>query len=218
MKITGWILVILGVLSFFGSALKGNSAIGPAFIIAIGAFLLYRVSHKEQESKQEQTDARISPKNKNLISDSHIAPVVVDKGKQIQQTYQQSESLEDIQSQLTLQQREAAMCLISFFGGSNNDLMDDAPMVIFKQSALFFGLPDSPIAMYEIMSEYTNADTLIDIVLSIKPVKVKEFLLLTCHDLIKSTGKSEAYDLLFNIANDMGYDRTRLINLIRSYK
>ena len=131
---------------------------------------------------------------------------------------QQLESLEDIQAQLTLQQREAAMCLISFFGGYNINLMDDAPILLFKQSAIFFGLPDSPVVLSKIMLKYTDADTLVDIVLTIKPIKAKEFLLLTCYDLFKSSGKPEAYDLLFNIANDLGYDKTRFEQLIRRYQ
>ena len=68
------------------------------------------------------------------------------------------------------------------------------------------------------MSKYTDADALVDIVLSIQTVKAKEFLLLTCYDLIKSTNKQEAYDLLYNIASDMGYNRTKMTELIELYQ
>ena len=47
--------------------------------------------------------------------------------------------------------------------------------------------------------------------------KTKEFLLLTCYDLTKMSGRAEAYELLYNIANDMGYNRERLHMLIRQY-
>ncbi len=90
--------------------------------------------------------------------------------------------------------------------------------MLLKQSALFYGLPDSPLFLSKIMSKYSDADALLDIVLTIKPVKAKEFLLLSCYDLIKSTGKQEAFDLLFNIANDMGYDRTKMEQLILLYQ
>ena len=96
--------------------------------------------------------------------------------------------------------------------------MSSLNLLLFKQSAVFFGLPDSPAVLSKIMSKYTDADTLVDIVLTIKPIKAKEFLLLTCYDLIKSSGKSEAYDLLFNIANDMGYGKTRLVEHINRYQ
>ena len=45
----------------------------------------------------------------------------------------------------------------------------------------------------------------------------KEFLLLTCHDLTKMSGKVEAYELLYNIANEMGYNKDRFNALIEQY-
>ena len=68
------------------------------------------------------------------------------------------------------------------------------------------------------MSKYTDADSLVDIVLTIKSVKAKEFLLLTCYDLIKTSHTSEAYDLLLGIANDMGYNKIRFEQLVQFYK
>ena len=219
MKSAGWICLVIGVLSFFGAALKGNSSVfGPLFWIGLGAFLLYRANNKE-ESKKRPSELNQHPENSTQSQESIIEPVYETNQDNIPKLpIQQLESLEDIQTKLTLQQREAAMCLISFFGGYNNNLMDDAPIMLFKQSAVFFGLPDSPAVLSKIMSKYTDADTLVDIVLTIKPVKAKEFMLLTCYDLIKSSGKSEAHDLLFNIANDMGYNKTRLEQLIRLYQ
>ena len=220
MRTAGWICLIIGVLSFFGAALKGNSVFGPLFWIGLGAFLLYRVNNKEDEREKKPIKFdQQSEKETQHIQES-ITKSIPDTNQVELPEFpnQQLESLEDIQAKLTLQQREAAMCLISFFGGYNNNLMDDAPIMLFKQSAVFFGLPDSPAVLSKIMSKYTDADTLVDIVLTIKPIKAKEFLLLTCYDLIKSSGKPEAYDLLFNIANDMGYDKTRFEQLIRLYQ
>ena len=219
MRTAGWICLIIGVLSFFGAALKGNSVFGPLFWIGLGAFLLYRVNNKEDEREKKPIKLAQQSKEETHLQESITKSIP--ETTQIESPEfpnQQLESLEDIQAQLTLQQREAAMCLISFFGGYNNNPMDDAPIMLFKQSAVFFGLPDSPAVLSKIMSKYTDADTLVDIVLTIKPIKAKEFLLLTCYDLIKSSGKPEAYDLLFNIANDMGYDKTRFEQLIRLYQ
>ena len=219
MRTAGWICLVIGVLSFFGAALKGNSVFGPLFWIGLGAFLLYRVNSKEDEREKDPTKPDQQSKEMIQIQESITKSVPEFKQNETPELHnQQLESLEEIQAQLTLQQREAAMCLISFFGGYNNNLMDDAPIMLFKQSAIFFGLPDSPAALSKVMSKYTDADTLVDIVLTIKPIKAKEFLLLTCYDLIKSSGKSEAYDLLFNIANDMGYNKTRFEQLIRLYQ
>ncbi len=219
MRVAGWICLVIGVLSFFGAALKGNSVFGPLFWISLGAFLLYRSNNKNDECDKKPANLNKQSKENTQVQESNIIYVHETKKNDIQKLPNQKlESLESIQDQLTLQQREAAMCLISFFGGYNNNLMDDAPIMLFKQSAIFFGLPDSPVVLTKIMSKYTDADTLIDIVLTIKLIKAKEFLLLTCYDLIKSSGKSEAYDLLFNIANDMGYDKTRFGQLIRLYQ
>lgn len=218
MKIAGWICLVIGVLSFFGAALKGNNVLGPLFWIGLGVFLLYRVNNKEK-SKKSPSELDQHPQNRTQAQDSIIESIPETTQNNIPELpVQQLESLEDIQTQLSLQQREAAMCLISFFGGYNNNLMDDASIILFRQSAVFFGLPDSPAVMSKIMSKYTDADTLVDIILTIKPIKAKEFLLLTCYDLIKESGESEANDLLFNIANDMGYDKTRFEQLIRLYQ
>lgn len=219
MKTAGWICLVFGVLSFLGAALKGNSVFGPLFWIGLGAFLLYRVNNKEQKDEKETIKTNILPEEKSQIQESYIESGSKKIQNDVQSLHnQQLESLRDIQAQLTLQQREAAMCLISFFGGYNDNLMDDTPLMLFKQSAIFYGLSDSTAVLSKIMSKYTDADTLVDIVLTIKPVKAKEFLLLTCYDLIKSSGKSEAYDLLLNIANDMGYSKTRLEQLIQHYQ
>lgn len=221
MKIAGWICLVIGVLSFFGAVLNGNSVFGPLFWIGLGAFLLYRVNNKERERKKITMEVNKHPKDKTEVQESYIKPDPKNIHNELQALPNQQleiEGLKDLQAQLTLQQREAAMCLISFFGGYNNNLMDDAPIILFRQSAVFFGLPDSPAVMSKIMSKYTDADTLVDIILTIKPIKAKEFLLLTCYDLIKESGESEANDLLFNIANDMGYNKTRFEQLIRLYQ
>lgn len=218
MRTAGWICLVIGVLSFLGAALKGNSIFGPLFWISLSAFLLYRVNNKEDKCEKKPTKDQQS-KDYKQVQESNISYVPETNQCDIPKLpNQQLESWEDIQAQLTLQQREAAMCLISLFGGYNNNLMDDTPIMLFKQSAIFFGLPDSPAALSKIMPKYTDADTLVDIVLTLRPIKAKEFLLLTCYDLIKSSGKPEAYDLLFNVANDMGYNKMKFEQLIRLHQ
>ena len=51
----------------------------------------------------------------------------------------------------------------------------------------------------------------------IKDRKSREFILLTCYDLTKMSGKSEAYEFLYNIANEMGYNKERFHQLIDQY-
>lgn len=225
MKKAGWICLIIGVISFFGAVAKGNSATGPLFWTGLGVFLLYRANNKKSEQEnhipsRDMSACQSKDKAEKTAMLQETIPYQIQKVETNPQSIsnQELESLEDIQSQMTLQQREAAMCLITFFCGYMDNVMEEVPVYILKQSAVFFGLPDSPAFLSKIMSKYTDADALVDIVLSIQTIKAKEFLLLTCYDLIKSTNKQEAYDLLYNIANDMGYDREKMTELIVAYK
>lgn len=225
MKKAGWICLIIGVISFFGAVVKGNSATGPLFFTGLGVFLLYRANNKKSEQENHiSSQDKSTCQSKNKVEKTAMLQETISHQIQKVETNPQNisnqelESLEEIQSQMTLLQREAAMCLVSFFCGYRDNVMDEVPVYILKQSAVFFGLPDSPAFLSKIMSKYTDADALVDIVLSIQTVKAKEFLLLTCYDLIKSTNKQEAYDLLYNIAADMGYNRTKMAELIELYQ
>ncbi|MDE6021483.1 MAG: hypothetical protein K2H01_10885, partial [Ruminococcus sp.] len=118
MRTAGWICLVIGALSFLGAALKGNSVFGPLFWIGLGAFLLYRVNNKEDEREKEPTKPDQQSKEMIQVQESITKSVPEFKqNKTPELPNQQLETLEDIQAQLTLQQREAAMCLISFFGG-----------------------------------------------------------------------------------------------------
>ena len=121
-------------------------------------------------------------------------------------------------SQVTFEQKEAALCLIAFFAGYNDDIMtNDAAYMISYQSAIFFGIGNYKETLTAALPKYQDADKLIDTVLTIKDRKSREFILLTCYDLTKMSGKSEAYDFLYNIANEMGYNREKLHKLIGQY-
>lgn len=109
------------------------------------------------------------------------------------------------------------MCLIAFFGGYNDNHISDGMYLVFRQAAIFFGISDSPEKLSQIMSKYDDADTLIEIVLTIRHRKSKEFLLLTCYDLTRLSGRTEPLEILVNIANEMGYDRHQFQNLVKQY-
>jgi len=47
MKVTGWIILVLGLLSFTGAALASHSVFGPCFFIALGAFLIHKSNEKD---------------------------------------------------------------------------------------------------------------------------------------------------------------------------
>ena len=50
MKITGWIILVLGILSFTGAALASHSVFGPTFFIALGAFLIHKSGEKNSDN------------------------------------------------------------------------------------------------------------------------------------------------------------------------
>jgi|GEM_PF-592808 hypothetical protein bacD2_24371 len=203
MKITGWILVVLGALSFLGAALKGNGTIGPLFWLALGSYLLYRVNKKSKEIENLAPSSTAKTEIDMMSSNQDGVPVL-------------SENLDDIQSNLTTRQKEAAMCLIAFFSGFNDTLIGHDILLIYRKALMFFGFSESPEILSQIMSKYDDTDTLVDIVLTINHTKSKDFILLTCYELTKFSKQREPLEILINIANDMGYDRHQFYNLIKN--
>jgi hypothetical protein len=119
---------------------------------------------------------------------------------------------------VTFEQKEAALCLIAFFAGYNDDLTTDgAAYMVSYQSAIWFGIGNYKETLTAALPKYQDADKLIDTVLTIKDTKSREFILITCYDLTKMSGKAEAYEFLYNIANEMGYNREKLHKLIDQY-
>lgn len=53
MKTTGWVILVLGTLSFLGCLMAGNSPMGPTFWIALGAFLVHRADQKKKEKEEK---------------------------------------------------------------------------------------------------------------------------------------------------------------------
>lgn len=222
MKKAGIIITVFGVLAFLGAMLKDHSVFGPVFWIALGAFLIYRAGIKEEKKYKEEQQAKAAAtrqRNPKEVIDTATAENHDNDDIPSQDSTRdnQPETLAELQSQLTIRQREAAMCLISFFAGYHSNPSDDSVILLLKQSATFFGFPDTPLALSKILKKYPDADALIDIVITIKPVKAKEYLLLTCYDLIKSSKNSEALHILTCIAQDMGYEKTKFLNLINLY-
>lgn len=203
MKTAGWIFVVIGVLAFLGAASKGDSVFGPLFWIGIGIVLLYLKREREEDKKEKTIAETTTPKRSETLKVEEKASEVID----VEQS-----------SPVTFEQKEAALCLIAFFAGYNEDIMtNDAAYMISSQSAIFFGIGDYKETLTAALPKYQDADKLIDTVLTIKDKKSREFILLTCYDLTKMSGKSEAYEFLYNIAYEMGYNRDKLKNLVDQF-
>ena len=203
MKTAGWIFVVIGVLAFLGAASKGDNVFGPLFWIGIGIVLLYLKREREEDKKEKTIAETTTTKRLETLKVEEKASEVID----IEQS-----------SPVTFEQKEAALCLIAFFAGYNEDIMtNDAAYMISSQSAIFFGIGDYKETLTAALPKYQDADKLIDTVLTIKDKESKEFILLTCYDLTKMSGKSEAYEFLYNIANEMGYNKDKLKNLVDQF-
>ncbi len=201
MKTAGWIFIVIGALAFLGAASKGNSVFGPLFFIGLGGTLLYLKKEKDENAK-EQKDFEI-PK--------HPERIVEKREQTVEENKEESVSI-------TFEQKEAVLCLIAFFAGYNDDLSTDGTAyMISYQSAVFFGIENYKEALTTALPKYQDADKLIDTVLTIKDRKSREFIILTCYDLTKMSGKAEAFEFLYNIANEMGFNREKLHKLIDQY-
>ncbi len=203
MKTAGWIFVVIGALAFLGAASKGDSVFGPLFWIGIGTVLLYLKREKEENNKEKTIAGTATPMKTEILIVEGKKSEVIDVEKN---------------APVTFEQKEAALCLIAFFAGYNEDIMtNDAAYMISYQSAIFFGIGNYKETLTAALPKYRDADKLIDTVLTIKDRKSREFILLTCYDLTKMSGKSEAYEFLYNIANEMGYNKEKFHKLIDQY-
>lgn len=203
MKTAGWIFIVIGALAFLGAASKGNSVFGPLFWIGIGGVLLY-LKREREENKEENSGSVPSVKKESVKPIENEMRMV-------------TEPLEKTTS-VTFEQKEAALCLIAFFAGYNDDLTTDgAAYMVSYQSAIWFGIGNYKETLTAALPKYQDADKLIDTVLTIKDAKSREFILLTCYDLTKMSGKAEAYEFLYNIANEMGYNKEKFHKLIDQY-
>ena len=203
MKTAGWIFIVIGVLAFLGAASKGHSVFGPLFWIGIGSVLIYLKREKEETNEKRTAVEPTAPKQPEK--------------PQLEEEKAKTKNVEQF-TPVTFEQKEAALCLIAFFAGYNDDLTTDgSAYMVSYQSAIFFGIGNYKETLTAALPKYQDADKLIDTVLTIKDRKSREFILLTCYDLTKMSGKAEAFEFLYNIANEMGYDKEKLHKLIDQY-
>ena len=203
MKTAGWILIVIGALAFLGAASKGHSVFGPLFWIGIGGVLIYLKREKEETNEKRTAVEPTAPKQPEK--------------PQLEEEKAKTKNVEQF-TPVTFEQKEAALCLIAFFAGYNDDLTTDgSAYMVSYQSAIFFGIGNYKETLTAALPKYQDADKLIDTVLTIKDKKSREFILLSCYDLTKMSGKAEAYEFLYNIASEMGYGKEKLHKLIDQY-
>ena len=222
MKGFGKFCIWLGALSLIGALIGGHSAFGPAFWLALGLALVFIAKQKEDANRKmdNQTtnpSASASQPVKETQQQTRIETVV--KPEPVESTVVPSNTSKDIP--MTTKQKEAAICLVSFFGGYNDlETNDEANQIVFElscQVANYFGIHDFPAMLPGAMKRNSDPNMIIDTVMTIQDRQYRECLLLSCYDLAKMSRNSEALELIFNIANDMGYNKGRFNSLINQY-
>lgn len=222
MKGFGKFCIWLGALSLIGALIGGHSAFGPAFWLALGLALVFFAKQKEDVNRKmdNQTtnpSASATQPVKEIQQQTRIESAV--KSEPIESTVASSNTSKDIP--MTTKQKEAAICLVSFFGGYNDlETNDEANQIVFElscQVANYFGIHDFPAMLPGAMKRNSDPNKIIDTVMTIQDRQYRECLLLTCYDLAKMSRNMEALELIFNIANDMGYNEERFNSLIKQY-
>lgn len=206
MRKLGWIFAIFGILSCIGAATANNSTIGPLFFIALGIFLI----HKSDEKSEKDSSSSRTIVSSQSASISSSQNEISNSKRKI--------SIDQIYSGLTRPQREASMCLIAFFGGFNNNSSNDFLVrKISENAASFFGFKFTEDEMAFILSHNTDITSIIDSIKTIRQKNVIEFLLLSCHDLVKISHSTEAEQVLKFMISEIGYDYVSFKNLVNTY-
>lgn len=221
MRIFGIICIVLGSLSFLGALIGGHSVFGPVFWLALGIALVIIANQKKDNNQRMDKQSTINGRQ-------HLASNVPPLPNSVNHTTQNivgnvpTTVKTNIPVPMTTKQKEAAICLISYFGGYNDDIETnlETNQIVYSlsyQASIYFEIQSFPEMLPGAMQRNSDPDKMIDTVMTIVDRQYKEFLLLSCYDLTKMSGKAEAYDLLYNIANEMGYNRDRFNSLIKQY-
>lgn len=171
-------------------------------IIAVVCFIGYFYFHNSADNHATSFPRDVSASS----SSTKLDPSTIKK-----------ESLDSIHDNLTRNQKECCVCLVVFFAGFSNMSSPDVLMGLVRQMCTFVGLEFEHGTMERVLERHQDSDELIDTILTIQHVKTKEFLILTCHDIVKASGSYQAKDLLYKIAQDMGYSASRVNALIQQY-
>lgn len=204
MRKIGWTLIVLGIIAFLGAASKGHSVFGPAFWIGVGGLLVYLKRERTAERPDESGELSSSPK-------ADESPRVV-----VETT---SASISTPNVPLSFEQKKAAICLIAFFSGFNEDVAySEKALLLANESAKKLGVNNYREIIASAMYEFQDVDTLMDTILTIKDVRSKEIILSTCCEMAVMSKQFDAMCILRNVAREMGYSKEKIDSLIKNYQ
>ena len=204
MRKIGWTLIILGIFAFLGAASKGHSVFGPAFWIGVGGLLVYLKRERTAERSDvggEQPSSQKAVNSSDVVTET-ASPIVTTQNVP-----------------LSFDQKKAAICLIAFFTGFNEDVAySEKALLLANETARKLGVNNYKEIIASAMYEFQDVDTLMDTILTIKDVKSKEIILSTCCEMAVMSKQFDAMCILHNVAREMGYSKEKIDSLIKNYQ
>lgn len=208
MKITGWILLGVGVYLFLDEMAKEQSILGSFLFIAFGILLIYLDNQKEKSnhSNKSKDDTLVERKG----SDKYESVTSQDL----------TSTTNGIINVMTKRQKDAAVCLLGWFAGDNSITLDEnfALQVLLDQVCNYIGAGKFKDAFIASMNNFNDLESIINEVSTIRDKKDKECIMLTCYDLAKMSKNDEAMEIVYYVAEKMGYNEDRFNMLINQYQ
>ena len=121
MRVFGIICIVLGSLSFLGALIGGHSVFGPVFWLALGIALVIIANQKKDNNRRVDKQPSINGKQ-HSASNVPPLPNKVDNTRINAVVKVPTTVKTNIPVPMTTKQKEAAICLISYFGGYNDDI------------------------------------------------------------------------------------------------
>ena len=169
------------------------------------------VNDSNTTADESQSNSDETGPNRISLDNHHSTEMATDK----EGTSKQNQP--SPQEKISETQKEASICLVAFFAGFDRGSNSSLSQIIINQAMLFFAVGNDPENLARILMKYNNVDSIFEIISSIRDKKAKEFLLLSCYDLAKSTKLNAPMEMVYSVANDLGYDREKFTSLISQY-
>ena len=177
MKNFGKFCIGLGGLSLLGALMAGHSAFGPIFWLALGIALVLIAKQKEDAKRnmgnQGTKDTQQSVSISQSSNTAQLQPKQESVHKQNMEERSPIPSETNMDIPMTTKQKEAAMCLISYFGGYNDDIetnpkTNEMVYALSYQASVYFQIHNFPEMLPGAMSRNSDPDKMLDTVMTIQ--------------------------------------------------
>lgn len=114
---------------------------------------------------------------------------------------------------LTLEQKECAFCFIMLFVRFNEN--NEKVSSIIEDNLEYFGLETSLQSVENCFRRHGDIDVIMNGVKNINDIKTKEYTLLSSYELAKMSKREEAENLLFLMAEEIGFSADYVYHLLK---